>query len=139
MLKRPFTVDFVSIIPHAALILDLVPSASIILLKSDAAILVYFPLDLECAVFIGALALDLVALGFELLECHGAPPAVMLDIVSTPDRPLLELLRLLRGHLRKNLIDVYRGAGGAVSTLGVAYRRMDHMGECGLLGHVRGQ
>ena len=76
---------------QAALELNHVAAASIVLLECDTAILVYLALDLEVAVLIGALALDLLALDTELFECHWALAAIMLSVEATPDGSLLNL------------------------------------------------
>lgn len=81
---------------QAALVLNHVAAASIVLLECDTAILVYLSLNLEVTVLIRALALDLLTLDTELLECHGALAAIMLSIEATPDGSLLSFGLTLR-------------------------------------------
>ena len=82
-------VNLVPAIHEVALILHLVATACVVLLEGDTPVLMYLPLDLEVAVLVGALPLDLLALDLELLEYHGALAAIMLSIEPTPDGPLL--------------------------------------------------
>ena len=90
-LERPLAMNLVTAVLQAAVVLHLVAAACIVLFECDAPVLVYLPLDLEVAVLIGALPLDLVTLDIELLEYHRALAAIMLSIEPTPDGALLSL------------------------------------------------
>jgi len=107
-------VDFAAALLKATVVLNLVAAACIVLLEGDTAVFVYLALDLEYAVLVLSLSLDLVALDLELLESHGALPAVVFDIEPAPDRALLHLTGFLLGDLRHDAVDVQARAEAAV-------------------------
>ena len=90
-LDCPLAVNLVPTVPKVALVLHLVAAACVVLLECDTPVFMYLALDLEVAVLIGALTLDLLTLDTELLEYHRALAAIMLSIEPTPDGSLLSL------------------------------------------------
>ena len=115
--------DSLAAILEAAVILNLVSAASIILFECDSPVLVYLSFDLELADLILSLSLDFVSFDLEFLECHGDLAAVMLYVVAPPDAALLAL-RLLRGDRGQDVMDIDGRAEAAVPTL-----RVTNMGE----------